>query len=227
LDSAIAEQFGSYGEMSERLFHSVANIHGVKFDCMRYAADQLQLPHSVSDCDGYLITGSRCSAYDDQTWIHKLQSLIHSMVAKRIPCIGICFGHQLLAHTLGGKVERFSQGWGVGVATFEITRQQTWMQPALAQANLLVSHQDQVIALPNGATRLMGNEFCINAMFEFDKTVLGLQAHPEFQADYVRYLIEKRKHNIGSAKAESALESLSLATHHQEIAQWLGKFLTQ
>ena len=64
------------------------------------------LPPDVLACDGWLITGSRHSAYEDLPWIAPLEGFLRAAYAAKVPIVGVCFGHQILAQALGGKVEK-------------------------------------------------------------------------------------------------------------------------
>ena len=72
-------------------------------------------PATLDECDAYLITGSKVSAYDDIPWINELKIFVCALHQHQKKLIGICFGHQLIAEALGGKVERSKRGWHVGV----------------------------------------------------------------------------------------------------------------
>ncbi len=73
--------------------------------------------------------------------------------------VGICFGHQMLAHTLGGRVARSEKGIGFGLKSFDVTTKKVWMADALDQCALYFSHQDQVMQLPPDAELLAAVRF--------------------------------------------------------------------
>ena len=102
---------GDYLELFGRLFGAhVPDLELRPFDVVGG-----ELPDGPEVCDGWVCTGSRHSAYDDLPWIADLQAFIREVAAAGRPFVGICFGHQVLAQALGGRVERAS-GWGAGVA---------------------------------------------------------------------------------------------------------------
>ena len=72
-----------------------------------------ELPDSAADADGWLLTGSRHGAYEDLPWIPPLEDFIREIHAGGRPMVGICFGHQIIAKALGGKVEKYDGGWAV------------------------------------------------------------------------------------------------------------------
>ena len=69
-------------------------------------------PEGPDDCDGWLLTGSSASVYDDEPWIDRLAGFVRAVHDARVACVGICFGHQLLGHALGGRTERATVGLG-------------------------------------------------------------------------------------------------------------------
>ena len=119
-------------------------------------------PTDLHTCDGYVISGSRHSAYEDIPWITKAKDLVQKLYKEKIPVVGICFGHQLIAEELGGKVEQAKdKGWGVGVHSWPVTEKEDWMgSKPLSSLSLRVSHQDQVTKMPPDGKLLVGSDFC-------------------------------------------------------------------
>ena len=186
-----------------------------------------QLPESVDECDGYITTGARAGAYDQDQWIGSLEQFIRSLVGCQQPLVGICFGHQLIAQALGGKVEKSSRGWGIGIQDHSIGAdgEAKWMAPSLPQFSIPVCHQDQVIDLPEGARLLASNGHCENFMIQFNDTMLGLQGHPEFDPKYIDVLLELRREIITGAVREDAIRSLSRDHDNARIMKWIANFL--
>ena len=179
-----------------------------------------ELPDDPEECDGWIITGSRASVYDEEPWIRALSDTVVRLHRARAPIIGICFGHQLLAHALGGETARSERGWGIGVREFE-TRGEG-LPPSVS---LLMSHQDQVVELPPSARVLGSSEYCPNAIFAIDDHAVGVQGHPEFTPDYMAALLRSRIERIGPEPVARALESLDRDTHGREVAAWLVGFV--
>jgi GMP synthase-like glutamine amidotransferase len=182
------------------------------------------VPGSPGECDAWLCTGSRFSAYDDEPWIDALSDFIRSAHDAAVPLVGICFGHQVLAQALGGRVERAATGWGAGVHRLHVVDQASWMDPPLGDLSLLFMHQDQVAELPPGATLRARTDHCPNAMFELGSSV-GLQAHPEFVPAFIAALVEDRVERIGAHKSAAALESLAATLDAPVVGQWLARVL--
>lgn len=219
------QDHGDYPEMFQRLFLSLPGRVDAELKFTNYDA-QRALPADTS-CDAYLITGSKCSVYDDQTWINALVSYLQAVLAARKKVIGVCFGHQLLAHYFGGRVTAAQAGWAVGVHSSRIVREQPWMGGDHAEMALLSSHQDQVVELPEAAEVYMSNDFCPVAGFTIGAQVITVQGHPEFAKEYAGELMHMRREVLGEATYQQGIASLSEATGEKVMARWLLEFLVR
>jgi len=190
-----------------------------------YDAVRGQLPAAPNECDAWICTGSSASVYDEEPWITALSSFVRAVHDGGVPLVGICFGHQLIAHALGGRTTRAEVGWGVGSIPMDIVANQPWMTPPLPTVTLLYSHQDQVTELPPGGAVLAATPNCPIAMFGLGDDILGIQAHPELGAPYVRALLVDRIDRIGEAGTAAALTSLAQPIDERTMARWIGEFL--
>jgi GMP synthase-like glutamine amidotransferase len=211
---------GGYREMVADLLGP--QLQGLSF--AYYDACHGEVPAPAA-CDAYLCTGSKYSVYDGFDWIGTLSNFIQRLDAAKKPFVGICFGHQMLAHALGGKVARAAQGWGVGVLPMTILRQEPWMRPRQATCKLQYMHQDQVQRLPEQSTVLARSGHCEVAMFRAGETMLGIEGHPEFTVPYGEALIRARAERIGAGRAQAALESLAQPTDGNVVGRWIAEFL--
>ena len=139
--------------------------------------------------------------------------------------LGFCFGHQLVAQALGGKTERSAKGWGVGLHTHRFTTVPSWHDQGDVDLNILVSHQDQVVAVPDSARVLAGSEFCENAVCQIGDHILTFQGHPEFVPEYSRELLSIRRERIGEAAYAAGVSSLSGIAQGQRVGSWVLNFL--
>jgi GMP synthase-like glutamine amidotransferase len=202
---------GDYGEMFDRL---------LDVELVRYDAVNDVFPRSAAECDGWLVTGSRFSVHDQLPWIDRLQGFVRAIHAERAPYVGICFGHQLLAHALGGRTEKASCGWGVGAID-------TRLQHGEAPSVLLYMHQDQVVALPDGATIIGDAPHCPVGALQVGSNMIGVQAHPEFSTRYVDALLDARADRIGrelTARAKASLERVGDARDATALGRWIVDF---
>lgn len=217
----LQQEFSCYGEAFEQLLSSVDNSVIFK----RYQITQNEYPDATDACDGYLVTGSKNSVYDNEPWVQQLAHTIKALHQAKKKMIGICFGHQMIAHALGGATTKNPNGWGIGVSTSKIVRTAPWMQPPLTDFALLVSHQDQVMALPDNAQLIAGNAFCANASFTIADHVLTFQGHPEFTKSYSKQLMKLRRERIGEEEVNRGIASLERETDHLTVSKWILNFL--
>src|SRR6202008_4570730 len=138
-------------------------------------------------------------------WIRGLETFVGKVAESDRPFVGICFGHQVLARTLGAEVKRAPGGWGVGVLPMRVVHREDWMTPVRSTVRMQYMHADQVTEPPDGATLLSEAPHCPVAMFQSGPRLLGIEAHPEFPAAYARALIEDRRARIGEEAARDAL----------------------
>ena len=186
-----------------------------------------EFPASLDACEAYMTTGSKHSVYEDVAWIHALKNFVRQLHKAKKPFIGICFGHQMLAEALGGKVAKSAQGWGVGVHRTEIVQPELWLQPQPSGCHLHYMHQDQVQRLPDNAVIIGRSKHCPIAMLRVDKSMLGIQAHPEFTNAYSEALLLDRMERIGAERVAAARKSLTQKTDEDLITKWITEFIEQ
>jgi GMP synthase-like glutamine amidotransferase len=221
----VAERFQSIAGDYPAMFGALFQRYAPEITLTPYAVCDDEWPGALDDCDAYLTTGSRFSVYDDVPWIHWLKAFVRQLHDAGKPYIGICFGHQMLAEALGGRVAKAPTGWGVGVHACEIILTENWMQPPQRQCRLQYMHQDQVLELPDQAVVLARSAHCPVAMLRVGSHMIGIQAHPEFTADYSRALLLDRRARIGDERTQQALDSLNQPTDEAVVVQWITAFL--
>ena len=217
----LQDKFGDYAGMFKQLFSQVdGNIELINF----YVIDG-QFPDHIDSCDIYISTGSKASVNDEVNWINELEYFIKQLYQANKVFIGICFGHQLIAKALGGKVEKSPKGWGIGIATAVVEQTKPWMQPLQKKIKLIVSHQEQISQLPPNTEVLMASDFCPYSMIKVGTSFIGLQGHPEFSYRYSQALMNSRKHLIPAQRIQQGQESLTEQADDMLIMQWLLHFI--
>lgn len=200
---ALRPDTGDYPDMFETLLSG----HGFAFRTWRVL--EMDFPASVHAADGWLITGSRHGAYDDLPFIKPLEAFIRDAYEAHVPLVGVCFGHQIVAQAMGGKVEKFPGGWSIGPQDYDFDGRKMTVN---------AWHQDQVTVAPPNATRIASSEFCENAAFLYDDRAFTVQPHPEMSDAFVAALIETRAKGVvpdplrqeAAAKLGTPLDSASL-----------------
>ena len=221
LDPVAQPRWGSYGAMCERLMRQA----GFAGEVQTFSARQGEYPADWAAFDAVLLTGSRADAFGDEPWVQALRRQVRQRLDAGQRLLGVCFGHQLIAHCLGAPVARAPQGWGQGRMVYD------WQGPADAVPGgtlaLYASHQDQVLALPDGATLLASNAHCPVAAYALGRQVLCVQPHPEFDAAYTAYLLEKRRAQMGEAVYQERMASLQQGHDGERFGRLMVRFLTE
>lgn len=148
-----------------------------EFEFVTYDIENNVFPKSAFDADAWIITGSRHGVYEDHIWIAPLEKLIQYIQASSRPLVGICFGHQIIAQALGGRVERAAAGWIAGPQTYHDKTGNEFCANAW--------HRDQVVEAPANAEIVATGEGCSIAALRYAGPIFTLQAHPEFSPDYL------------------------------------------
>jgi GMP synthase (glutamine-hydrolysing) len=146
---------------------------------------------------GIVITGSHDMVTDRLEWSERTASWLAEAALSGTPLLGICYGHQLLAHALGGTVEYNPRGQEMGTA--EITLLEAASHDPLLVGlpptiRVHVSHSQSVTRLPPGAVRLAENAWDANQAFRMGACAWGVQFHPEFDAEIMHaYAAEAKR----------------------------------
>jgi len=192
------------------------------FDYKSYAVVDQQLPAAISEADAWLITGSKHGVYEDHPWIPPLEAFVREVYEAKLPLVGICFGHQLMAQALGGKVEKFKSGWVAGNQPYELNT-----QSGLSNVSVNAWHQDQVVSLPADAQVIGSSESCKFAVLAYGDNTLSMQPHPEFTNDFLGGLLDTRGRTLPDAVQDQVKKRLNQPTNNQEIAAWLRSVLNK
>jgi GMP synthase-like glutamine amidotransferase len=185
------------------------------------------MPESIHDCDGWLISGSRHGVYDELDWMAPMQDFIREVAQAQLPLIGVCFGHQIVAAALGGRVVKSDRGWCVGAHSYRVDKRYAWMRDQVSTTAMYAFHQDQVVDCPPSAEPFLSSEFCPYAGLSYGESIISVQAHPEFEEAYERELLEMFSGNLIPADVgQQALAAMDAgATADTRLmAEWFAEF---
>ena len=158
---------------------------------------------------GVVLTGSASMVSARQDWSEATADWIVSAVSTKVPMLGICYGHQLIAHALGGEVGPNPNGREIGTAEVQLRAVSDPLLGSMPrQISVQTSHSEAVLRLPEIALRLGQTDLDPNHVFRIGERVWGVQFHPEFDAEIMRGYIDARRE-------EMEAEGLS-ATHLRE-----------
>jgi GMP synthase (glutamine-hydrolysing) len=150
---------------------------------------------SVSDVAGVIVTGSSSSVTERADWMLRAEALIRDLVGRQLPLFGICFGHQMVAEALGGKVAKNPNGREIGTVEVRVLADAPEHPlldgiPKSFSAN--GTHVDSVVTLPPGARVLAETDLDPHAVYVVGATTKCVQFHPEFDGDVMRRYVEAR-----------------------------------
>jgi GMP synthase-like glutamine amidotransferase len=188
-----------------------------------------EMPAAPEAADGWIVTGSRHGVYDDLPWIEPLKGFLRACLAARVPVVGVCFGHQILAEALGGRVAKSDKGWGVGVHDYALVPTRPgWMAGLPERFAVGAMHQDQIVEPPAGATLLATSPFCDFAALAYGDPerpdAISVQPHPEFAADFLDELIAMRAGTV-IPEPVAAAGRASLAERPADPEPWARLFV--
>lgn len=216
-----ADLVGDHGDYPE-LFGALLGPHGVVVEPYDV---QLAPPPSLLDCDAWVISGSAASAYDRLPWIPPVEDFLREAVSVTAPLVAVCFGHQLLAQALGGRVER-ATSWGAGAHRYRLVGPIPGSEMSADRAvRLVASHQDQVTVLPDGAELVLSTDHCPNAGFTLGPAALAIQPHPEYSAGLSGDLCRVRRDRMGDDVTDAALASLDEPIDQELLGRAMVSFL--
>lgn len=162
-----------------------------------FEGDALPDPETLS---AVVITGSSAMVSEREVWSERCAAWLPGVLGAGIPTLGICYGHQLLAHALGGEVGPNPNGREIGMVEVDLQMARELGDRLLgsfeARERFHATHVESVLALPSGATRLASNALDPNHAFRVGgagSAVWGVQFHPEFDADIMRGYLDARR----------------------------------
>jgi GMP synthase (glutamine-hydrolysing) len=157
------------------------------------AGEALPSPTEVA---GALITGSAAMVTDRAAWSERTAGWIRHAMDAELPLFGVCYGHQLMAHALGGRVDYLPGGREIGTMPIQVAAEARHdpvaaALPASFRAH--TTHEQSVLEIPKGAKVLAGSARDPHHLLRYGANAVSVQFHPEFNADVMRAYIRRKR----------------------------------
>ena len=187
------------GDHTRRNFRREVDADLVEFD----VADR-ELPDGFA-FDGCIVTGSRASVYWDEPWIGELKQWVGDAVEAGLPFLGVCYGHQLLADVLGGRVEGMGD-YEIGYRTVEHDGSRLF-EGVDEEFTVFTTHSDRVAELPPGADLIARNDYGVHGFRKGD--VFTVQFHPEYDMETARTVTEGKDDQLSDERLQAVLDGIT------------------
>lgn len=195
---------------------------------MRLARDQVsvcevhrdEMPLAPRHYRGVVVTGSASMVTERADWSEAAADWLRQAHAQGLPLLGICYGHQLLAHAFGGRVDYNPRGREMG--TVEIDRLgpgDALLEGLPARFLAHATHEQSVLEPPPGSVVLARSAQDGCQAFRIGERCFGLQFHPEFSTAVMRAYIRARQGVLAAEgrDVDGMLEAVRPAPHARRI----------
>ncbi|MEP0940650.1 MAG: type 1 glutamine amidotransferase [Rhizobiaceae bacterium] len=218
--SEFADRHPKDGEKFSRFLHGVRPDWKVSV----FEVKDGEFPIGTDQFDGLLITGSPASVHDNLVWIPTLKLLISKAFASGQPIFGACFGHQVIAEVLGGKVVDNPDGWEFGAVEVNHRDTPEWAQHLGTSFTLYAAHKEQVARLPEGAVSIASGPGCPCAGFRIGDRLYTTQYHPEMEHDFITALTQELRGDLPDNVIDRSMASLSNHADGRAYAESVARF---
>ena len=145
--------------------------------------------------DAVVITGSGAMVSERLDWSERTADWLRGAADAGVPMLGVCYGHQLLAHAFGGQVDYNPRGREIGTVDIEClpaARDDALLQGTPLRFRAHATHLQSVLQPPRGAVVLARSTLDDSHAIRFAPRAWGLQFHPEFNMQHIRGYLRER-----------------------------------
>jgi GMP synthase (glutamine-hydrolysing) len=174
-------------------------------DLVEYHCPSGEVPDTFG-FDGCVVTGSRASVYWDEPWIDQVGEWVDAAIDRGLPCLGVCWGHQLLGDVLGGEVEGMDD-YEIGYRTVEHDGQTPLMDGVDREFTVFTTHSDRVVAAPPDATVFAENDYGIHG-FRQDH-IFAVQFHPEYDMATAQKVTKGKDDQLSDERIQQVLDGIT------------------
>lgn len=181
-----------------------------------------EFPKTLNSIDGIIVTGSSKEVYDGEPWIAETEEWVRKARASRIPILGVCFGHQIIAQAFGGEVTKNPKGREIGTCSVSLVHRAAddpLFHGLPQKLSVQESHQSVIVKLPGSARVLGKNKYGIQAFRLGNDKLWGVQFHPEVSAPILKKVIRARKQILEQEglDAENIYRSVKPTTQAKKV----------
>jgi GMP synthase (glutamine-hydrolysing) len=188
-----------------------------------------KLPYDI-DFDGIVISGAAKMLTNEYNWLEPLSKWLRYFGKRNVPILGICFGHQIIAHAWGGKVLVNPNDIEVGTKQIDFkneVKNDQLLKDYYPAINAQVSHVQSVTILPKNVVVLASSQQEPYQAFRIGNNTWGLQFHPEFNADVIKKLIiSKDEKYPGKIDVDSLIAEVKETSESYSILKRFGEIVS-
>lgn len=186
---AVRRRFGDFAQW----FRRGLGLAPRQTQCVRVdRGGRLPSPESVA---GIIVTGSGAMVTDKLDWSEATAHWLRRAVDADVPLLGVCYGHQLLAHALGGRVGHNPRGREMGTVRIHSSpaaRDDALFATAPPEFLAHATHLQTVLRPPRDSIVLARSSLDDCQAIRFAPRAWGMQFHPEFGVAEMRAYIRAR-----------------------------------
>lgn len=162
--------------------------------CAVFEGDRLPAHTGLDEFAGVVVTGSPAMVSHRHEWSERTARWLAGVAGSDTPLLGVCYGHQLIAHALGGRVAANPHGRRMGTCDFIGTGGDHPLLPSPDQeAAVQATHVEVVVGCPENTTVIGRAEQDPHHALDFGHRSWGVQFHPEFDVDIMAGYVEARR----------------------------------
>jgi GMP synthase (glutamine-hydrolysing) len=192
--AAVAARRGEYDAFIRRgVEEGERGEHGDSWQTVDLRSDA---PFDEVRADAFIVTGSSSSVVERAPWMESACVRLRRVVEAGTPVLGICFGHQLLAHAFGGRVEPNASGREIGTVGVRIKQADPLFDGLPDPFFVQTTHVDSVTRLPEGARVLAETDLEPVAAYALGERTRAVQFHPELDDDAMRAYLDARAERV-------------------------------
>lgn len=190
-----------------------------------------ELPEHPGEWDGVVVTGSPAMVSDREPWSENAAQWLARAVKQAIPVLGVCYGHQLLAHALGGDVGYHPKGRETGTQRVELltnAEDDPLFRGLPETFSAQLTHKQSVLRLPEDAVLLARNEFEPHQAFRIGTCAWGVQFHPEFSDAVMKAYLKVQAPDLESEGLDSQamIDSVTTAPEASALLERFSALVT-